>query len=341
MRGRPAAARAGADLRQERAQAHRLEDLLGDLHLALAGRAGLRRERDPDRVADALVEQDRQPGGRGDDALVPHPGLGQAQVERVVAARREQPVDVDQVADAGDLGADDDPVVAHARSASASSAERSADSSIASIITSRASRGSASAALASISSVRIAWSSDPQLTPMRTGLSLSIATRTIVAKCSSWRLAPDVAGVDPVLGERRGHLRVVDQELVAVVVEVADDRHVDAEAADLADHLGDGGGGLLGVDRDPDELRAGVRQPRDLDRGPVGVGGVGVRHRLDDDRVGAPDEDAADVHADRRAGGAAGAASGEVTSRRRRRLRTMSKPVTQMRNANRNTNPTM
>ena len=37
-RGRPAAARAGADLRQERAQAHRLEDLLGDLDLALARR---------------------------------------------------------------------------------------------------------------------------------------------------------------------------------------------------------------------------------------------------------------------------------------------------------------
>ena len=34
--GRPAAAGAGADLGQERAQAHRLEDLLGDLHLALA-----------------------------------------------------------------------------------------------------------------------------------------------------------------------------------------------------------------------------------------------------------------------------------------------------------------
>ena len=108
----------------------------------------------------------------------------------------------------------------------------------------------------------------------------------------------DVARVDPVLGERRGHLRVLGQELVAVVVEVADDRHVDAEAADLADHLGDGRGRLLGVDRDPHELRAGVGQPRDLDRGRVGVGRVRVRHRLDDDRMRAPDEDAADVDAD-------------------------------------------
>ena len=79
--------------------------------------------------------------------------------------------------------------------ASASSAERSADSSIASIITSRASRGSAARALASISSVRMAWSSEPQLTPIRTGLSLSMATWMIVAKCSSWRLAPTLPGL--------------------------------------------------------------------------------------------------------------------------------------------------
>ena len=105
---------------------------------------------------------------------------------------------------------------------------------------------------------------------------------------------------------------------MAVVVEVADDRHVHAEAADLADHLGDGGGGLLGVDRDADELRAGVGEPRDLDRGRVGVGGVGVRHRLDDDRMRAPDEHAADVDADRRAAARPEPASGEVTTRRRR-----------------------
>ena len=79
--------------------------------------------------------------------------------------------------------------------ASASSADRIADSIIASIITSRASRGSADRALRSISSVRSAWSSEPQLTPIRTGLSLSIATWTIVAKCSSWRFAPTLPGL--------------------------------------------------------------------------------------------------------------------------------------------------
>ena len=57
-------------------------------------------------------------------------------------------------------------------------------------------------------------------------------------------LGPDVARVDPVLGQGGGHLRVLDQEQMAVVVEVADDRHVDAQPAELADHLRDGRRGL-------------------------------------------------------------------------------------------------
>ena len=78
---------------------------------------------------------------------------------------------------------------------SASSAERSADASIASIMTSRLSRGVASPALASIIVVRRAGSSEPQLTPIRTGRSCSTATRTIVWKFSSWRLPPTLPGL--------------------------------------------------------------------------------------------------------------------------------------------------
>ena len=46
--------------------------------------------------------------------LLPSPGLGEAQVERIVAAGRQQAVDLDQVLHSGDLGAEDDPVVRHA-----------------------------------------------------------------------------------------------------------------------------------------------------------------------------------------------------------------------------------
>ena len=122
----------------------------------------------------------------------------------------------------------------------------------------------------------------------------------MVWKFSSWRLAPTLPGLIRYLARAAAISGYFDQKEMPVVVEVADDRHVDAQAADLADHLGDRRRGLVGVDRDPHELAAGVRQPGNLDGGPVGIGRVGVGHRLDDDRVGAADEDAADVDLDRR-----------------------------------------
>ena len=52
------------------------------------------------------------------------------------------------------------------------------------------------------------------------------------------------------------------------------------------------------VDRDPHHLGAGLGQLDALLRGARGVGGVGHRHRLDDDRRAAADLDGADAHAD-------------------------------------------
>ena len=212
----------------------RLQDLLGDLDLELAAGAGLRRERDADRVPDPLVEQQAKAGRRRDDALHPHAGLGQPEVERIVGARREPAVRVDEVAHARHLRRQDDPVVAEARLlGQLGGPHRRLDHRVDHHVAGVARLGGARRSPPS-ASVSSCWSSDPQLTPIRTGLSLAIAARTIVWKLASWCLRADVARVDPVLVERRGHLRVVHEQLVAVVVEVADDRHVDAEVADLA-----------------------------------------------------------------------------------------------------------
>ena len=48
---------------------------------------GSGRERDADRVADALLQQHRHRRRRGDDAFRAHARLGEAEVQRVVAAR--------------------------------------------------------------------------------------------------------------------------------------------------------------------------------------------------------------------------------------------------------------
>ena len=109
-------------------------------------------------------------------------------------------------------------------------------------------------------------------------------------------LEADVAGVDAVLVERFGARRMVGQELVADVVEVPHDRHVDAHLSQAIFDVRDRGGSLIAVDRDADDLRAGAGQRSHLARGALDIGSVGIGHRLDDDRRAATDAHAADIH---------------------------------------------
>ena len=113
-RGGAAAAGAGRDQRHEGAEAHGLQDFLRDLHLERAVAARLRRQRNADGVADALLQQDAERGRRGDDALRAHAGLGQAEMDRVVGAAAELLVDRDQVLHRRHLGREDDAVARQA-----------------------------------------------------------------------------------------------------------------------------------------------------------------------------------------------------------------------------------
>ena len=79
---------------------------------------------------------------------------------------------------------------------SARAADNSADCTIASCITARASRGLADLAFSSISRVSSSWSSEPQLTPMRTGLPCLIAISTICGELRSrLSLKPTLPGL--------------------------------------------------------------------------------------------------------------------------------------------------
>ena len=102
-----------------------------------------------------------------------------------------------------------------------------------------------------------------------------------LAKLAVAFVAPaHVAGVDAVFGQRLGAGRMVAQQTVAVVVKVADQRHVNAHAVELLPDVRHGLGGFVVVDGDAHQLRARQRQLFDLNGGADGVGGVGVGHRL-------------------------------------------------------------
>ena len=62
-----------ADYRRERAQPHGLQDLLRHDHFLRAVAARLRRERDADGVADAFLQQTREPAVEATMPLEPMP----------------------------------------------------------------------------------------------------------------------------------------------------------------------------------------------------------------------------------------------------------------------------
>ena len=69
-----------------------MQDLLRDLDLELAAGAGLGRQRDPDRVADPLVEQDRQPGEFVESVAVPVPAEAERFAIYKVTKRRDEDI---------------------------------------------------------------------------------------------------------------------------------------------------------------------------------------------------------------------------------------------------------
>ena len=93
-----------------------------------------------------------------------------------------------------------------------------------------------------------------------------------------------IAGVDAVLGKSAGRGGIFLEQDVAVVVEVADDGHAEAALLETVHDVRHGGGGVLVVDGDAHNLRAGKGEGCNLFNGGLHVGRVGVGHRLDENR---------------------------------------------------------
>ena len=108
-------------------------------------------------------------------------------------------------------------------------------------------------------------------------------------------LEADIARIDAILVERLGAGRMIGQQLVPDIVEVADDRHRDAHLEQPLLDVRHRRRRLVAVDGDAHDLGARARQRRHLPRGSLDVGGVGIGHRLHDDRRAAADRHAADI----------------------------------------------
>ncbi len=104
----------------------------------------------------------------------------------------------------------------------------------------------------------------------------------------------DIARIDAVFVERLGAGGMVGQQLVADIVEIAHERHVDAAQHQPVADVRYGGRRLVAVHRDADDLGAGAPERRDLADGGLDVGRVRVGHGLDDDRMTAADHHRSD-----------------------------------------------
>ena len=92
---------------------------------------------------------------------------------------------------------------------------------------------------------------------------------------------------------------MVGEQAVTVEVEVADQRDVDTQGQQPFVDFWHGGGGFRRVDGEAHQFRPGAGQFGALNGCFQHVGGVGVGHRLDDDRGVAADANRADAHGPR------------------------------------------
>ena len=201
----------------------RLQDFLRDDDFARAVAAGLRGERNADRVADAFLQQNGKRRRRGDDALRAHARFGEAQMQCIVAARRQHAIDGDQVLDFRTLGRDHDPVAAKP-----SSSARAADSNarlddrfmhhVARILRRR--RGGV--LIHQIGSSKRLVERAPIDADAHRPVVLDRDLNHLREIAVLLLLEADVAGIDAVFRQRLGAGRMVGKQRVAVVVEVAD-----------------------------------------------------------------------------------------------------------------------
>ena len=108
----------------------------------------------------------------------------------------------------------------------------------------------------------------------------------------------DVAGVDPILGQRARALWILREQQVPVVMEVADDGDRDVLLRQAGHYGGNSPSGSVVVNRHPHQLTTGSCKVGHLCNRRVHVGGVSISHRLHDDGMPGSDRHVGDPGGD-------------------------------------------
>ena len=231
--------------RPEGAEIQGLEDLLAEAHFSRPVAAGLGGEAGADGITDALVEEDGEGGGCGNDTLGAHSCLGEAEVKREVALTGDFSIGLDHLVEAGDFAGDDDVVFREAKIYGGLGAGYGAfDQGLALYCITRDGVEPAGVIIhllckkVGVQAAGVDTDADGLIEV--SGDFDEGPEVIIVAKA-----APHVAGVDPELGKGAGAVRLVAEEPVADEVEVADYGNVAADIVQALADSGHGGGGSI------------------------------------------------------------------------------------------------
>src|SRR6185369_14250919 len=230
--------------------------------------------------ADTLLQQDAQSHTGGHRSLGAHARFGQSQMQRIVATRGQLAVNRDQVLHAADLARKNDLAAFHAHLlCTLCGTDGRCDKRL---VHHRLGVPGLGPGAVFVHQLREQFL--VEAAPVHAD-----AHGFAPAHCRFDHLAEllvvlvalaHVAGVDAVLGQRLRTVRVVGEQAVPVVVEVADQRNVDSHPVELLADVGHLRGCLGRVDGDAHQFRSGHGQFLDLDRGAERVLGVGVGHGL-------------------------------------------------------------
>ncbi len=94
------------------------------------------------------------------------------------------------------------------------------------------------------------------------------------------RLCTCITGIDPELGQRLGHLRILRKKNVAVIVKVTDDGHGYTPVNKFFLDERYGFGGSIIVHGNPDQLRTALVKMVNLLHGFIDICRIGIGHRL-------------------------------------------------------------